>query len=343
MKREEILRRLEERLARGEISEGTYREIKARYEAMPEEPEEPEDLPELEGEEVRSEDIERLVDETVEGVLEQVGRKLEAVLDSGDFEKRMEDVGQRVREAFTQLGPRVEAGGRRIVISGSGVVSSDTPIDEFKCSGSGKVTSDLLAKNVRISGACKIDGGCECEEFDSSGSVKVGSDVRAREFRSSGSLKLASDLRAQEVETSGALVVAGDILDAQQVTVSGRLDVEGSVQTQEFTSSGRFRIGKTLEAQEVDIQLAGTSRIPAIKAQEISVRKGKRNGDLVADTIEGQQIYLEATRAQLVRGREVRIGPFCTIGTAEADKLEVHETSTVKEQRRPLEGESDSE
>src|SRR6266581_7303001 len=40
MRRKDILRRLEERLARGEISETTYLEIKARYESEPEEPEE---------------------------------------------------------------------------------------------------------------------------------------------------------------------------------------------------------------------------------------------------------------------------------------------------------------
>src|SRR5438874_12900471 len=40
MKRKDILRKLEERLARGEINEKTYLEIKARYESEPEEPEE---------------------------------------------------------------------------------------------------------------------------------------------------------------------------------------------------------------------------------------------------------------------------------------------------------------
>ena len=39
MKRKDILQRLEERLARGEISEKTYLDIKARYDAEPEEPE----------------------------------------------------------------------------------------------------------------------------------------------------------------------------------------------------------------------------------------------------------------------------------------------------------------
>src|SRR5256886_17034977 len=40
MKRKDILRKLEERLARGEINEKTYLEIKGRYESEPEEPEE---------------------------------------------------------------------------------------------------------------------------------------------------------------------------------------------------------------------------------------------------------------------------------------------------------------
>src|SRR6184192_3123858 len=43
MKRKDILRKLEERLARGEINEKTYLEIKARYESEPDEPEESEE------------------------------------------------------------------------------------------------------------------------------------------------------------------------------------------------------------------------------------------------------------------------------------------------------------
>src|SRR5439155_22821111 len=43
MKRKDILRKLEERLARGEINEKTYLETKARYESEPEEPEESEE------------------------------------------------------------------------------------------------------------------------------------------------------------------------------------------------------------------------------------------------------------------------------------------------------------
>ncbi|MFQ5838583.1 MAG: hypothetical protein ACE5HJ_07345 [Thermoplasmata archaeon] len=335
MRKEELLRQLEERLARGEISEETYQEIRERYDAMPAEREPDDEARPPEGQkEVAEKDIQTVVQETIEAVLEQVGQKLEATFGSEEFEQRMGDVGQRVKEAFANLGPRVEAKGRRIVISGAGVVSSDTPIDQFKCSGAGKVTSDLRAKEVRVSGACKIEGSCECQEFRSSGSVKVESDLLAQEFRSSGSARILSNLRTQELTTSGSLTVGRSILDAQEVIVMGRLVVEEWVRTQQFTSRGRFRIGKGIEAQEVDIHLSDKSRVPTIKALRISVRRGKRSGDLKADTIEGQDVYLESTRARLVQAKNVRIGPFCTIDTVEAEELEIHETSTVKEQRR---------
>ncbi len=335
---EERLKKLAERLQRGEISERTYQEIKARYDAMPQESEEPEpeeEIEEPEEAEVPLEDIGEVVQDTVDAVMESVGAKLEAILGSAEFEKRMEDVSRHVHQALTKLGPQIEEGGKRIIIRGAGVVSGGTPIDEFKCSGSGKVTDDLLAKEVRISGACKIDGRCETEEFHSSGAVKVASDVITKEFRSSGTARLAADLRAKEVHTSGALTVAGSILDAEEVTVAGGLRVQGSVHTQKFTSKGRFRIGQALEADEVDIRLQGrsTSRVPVIKGSEISVRGGRRAGDLVVDTVEGQEVRLESTRAQLVRGKTVRVGPLCSIDVVEAKQLEVHETSTVKEQR----------
>lgn len=352
MRREELLRRLEERLARGEISEETYREIKARYDAMPEEPEEPPEAPEeplVEAEEVFEEpeaepapsqpesfeDIGALIEEQVGSIMDTVGRRLEDTLDTEEFEARMEDVGKRVRQALSQMGPRFEAGGRKVVISGSGVVAFDAPIEIFKCAGSGRVTSDLNAKQVRISGSCRIEGACDAQEFHSSGSSRVQGNLRAQEFHSSGSTRVAGDLRAQEIHSSGGLKVEGSILDTQELRTTGSLAVVGSVGVQEFTSKGSFRIGEGLTAQQVDVRLRGTCRVPFIRATHVDVRGGRRRGDLRVETVEGEDVYLEDTRANLVRGKEVRIGPYCSIGVVEAEKLEVHETSTVKEQRRP--------
>ncbi len=332
-RQEERLEKLRKRLKRGEISEETFEEIKERHKAVPEPPEPPEEP--LEPETTAGlEDLGPMIEESIGKAMEQVGKTLEATFESEKFEERMEEVGRRVREAIGQIGPKVEAGGKRIIIRAAGSVSPEGPIEILKCTGSGKVKSDLNAEVVRISGACKIDGTCETSTFHSSGSAAVASNLTAQEFHSSGSTAVGGDLRAQEIHSSGSLKVKGSILDAQEVHSSGALKVDQWVRAKEFNSAGGLAIGEGIEAEEVKIKLSGTSKVPRIQARKIAVQQRKRAGELMVDTIEGEEIHLEGTRAKLVRGKDVRVGQFCTIDVVEAKELEVHETSTVKEQRK---------
>jgi len=205
--------------------------------------------------------------------------------------------------------------------------------EEFKCAGSGTVTGDLIADEAHVSGVCVIEGRCVGQEFHASGRAEIGKDVEVQEFHVSGKAAVGGDVRAQEVSISGSAKIGGGILDAQEVNLAGAASIGGAVKTQEFNSKGQFVIGGGIEAEEVSVHLSGTSKVPSIKAREIEIRRGDRHGELVAQTIEGQEIYLEATRAGLVRGRNVRLGPYCSIRTVEAEVLEVHETSTFQERR----------
>lgn len=299
MKRGEILRRLEERLARGEISERTYLEIKSRYESEPEEPQEAAaPSPGFALEEV----IARATDEATHAA-EQAARA----------------VGEAMRAVdFTGGGARLSE--ETIKIVGSGVVSGN-PVrtQEFKCAGSGRVRGNLEAQDAHVAGACAFDG-----------------DVRVEEFRSSGSSQIAGSLSATEVEASGSLQVEKDV-HAQEISASGSLSVGGQVVTNEFRSSGGVRIGSDLKAQEVAIDLGGHCSIRTIEAQEVRVKATggffRARGELICERITGQEILLEGTNAALVVGEEVRIGPHCRIDAVEARDLVVHESSEVKERR----------
>ncbi|MFQ5553133.1 MAG: hypothetical protein ACE5EW_05385 [Thermoplasmata archaeon] len=344
MSREDLLRKLEGRLAEGEISEETYREIKARYDAMPEvEPEAPpEGGKEASGRRRRAGpvDISTLVSETVDTVMKEVSQTLEANL-GDEFHEHMDDVGRHIQKAFREVGPKYEKGRRKVVIRSVGKVALDEPIEEFRCSGAGKVTSDLIAETVRIAGACKIEGRCECETFKVSGSAKVNKELKAETFHSSGSTKIQGDLRAEEVTASGMTDVGGSI-EAQDVRVGGMLRVNGWVRADSFKSRGRFRIGEGLEADTIGVLLDDTAEVPVIKGKEIRVKRSRRRGGLRAKTIQGNHVSVSGTRAKLVRGRDVRIGPQSRIDVVEAEKVEVHETARVGE-RRPLPAEEKSE
>jgi hypothetical protein len=53
--------------------------------------------------------------------------------------------------------------------------------------------------------------------------------------------------------------------------------------------------------------------------------------------IEGDDIYLENTVAEIVRGNSVEIGPGCTIGLVEyANKFSKDKDSTVKKETKSV-------
>src|SRR3990170_1978686 len=335
MQKDEVLRRLEERLARGEISEKTYLEIRARYDAMPEVPPAPEPPAAPEpptppvharhaghaGHPMRNGDLDAMINDTVEAAMEQVAAAMEsASVSAEETSRRMEHVRQRIEAAVSHAGPQVDMGDKRV--------------DEFKAAGACRVNGNLLAGEAHMAGSCLVEGRAECDEIHTSGKTEVRGDVQAQEFRASGKTVVGGALRAKEIASSGKLVVGGDV-EGEDVTISGSADVGGRIVATDFAGRGEFKVGGGLEAKEIDLRLDGSSRIPYLRGTDVEVRRETRRGDLVADTIEGEDVYLEGTRAGLVRGGSVRIGPFCAIHTVEARELEVHEMSTVKERRSP--------
>jgi len=319
VKRSEILRRLEERLARGEISEKTYVEIKGRYEAEPDEPE-PQESSQVghAGHAGHPEDLGMLIERTIRESVEPMLRG-------------MPDLERRIRESvdpaisgmrFGDFGEGVQSRNGNVKIVGSGVVSGN-PVraHEFKSAGSGRVAGDLEADLAKAAGSCMFEG-----------------NVTAREFHTAGSAKVNGDLKGQEVHSSGSLSVGGDV-EAHEVHVRGSMSVGGRTTAQEFRLAGGGNFGGPIEAQEVDIELGGDVSAPVIHGTEVNVRRpgGFFRGrcELRADRIAAREVNLECTIANLVVGEEVVIGPHCRIGAVEARDLTVHESAEVKE-RRPL-------
>ena len=320
MKRKDILQRLEERLARGEISEKTYLDIKARYEAEPEEMETA-SPPEPSLEASIHETVSRATDAAVQASQESmraVNESMQAMRES------MKETRDSVRNVdFSGMGVRIS--GEEIRIVGTGVVSG-SPVKTvgFRAAGSAQVRGPLECESVTVSGACDFDG-----------------DVRCVDFRSSGASRIAGSLHCEDLATSGALEVSKDV-HASDVSVSGAFRVDGGVSSQDFDSHGSVRIQGELKAQDVRIELGGDSKIGSIEGQDISVRVAgtfmRSRGDLVVDRIVGQDVDLVRTTASYVQGNDVRVGPHCRIDVVVAQDLVVHESSEVRERRVPNAG-----
>src|SRR5206468_3231970 len=156
MKRKDILRKLEERLARGEINEKTYLEIKARYDSEPEESEAP------------------------EATMPDIGEAIGAVVAQATAEasRHAEHAAHVVGEAMRA----VDFYG--IEASGSLQVDGSIQAEEISSSGSLTVKGRVEVEEFRSSGSVRIDGGLTAEEveIDLGGTSKIPT-IEAEEIR----------------------------------------------------------------------------------------------------------------------------------------------------------------
>jgi len=308
MRRKDILRKLEERLARGEINEKTYLEIKARYES---EPDEPEDLGESTLPDLG-------LGATIGNAVAQATAEASRV--AGEATRFVGDTMRAIDFTGVVSGRSAKLSDESIKIVGSGVVRGN-PIRtvEFKSAGSARVQGTLIAEVAKVAGSCVFEG-----------------DVEVEQFRSAGSVHILGNLKAESVEASGALQVDGSV-HAEQISSGGLLHVKGAVESEQFQSGGSIRLEGGLKAEEIRIDLGGGSKVSTMEGESIQVKATggffRVRGDLTADRINGENVELEATTAQLVKGENVIVGPLCKIDTVEASKLVVHESSEVRERR----------
>ncbi|WP_442604236.1 polymer-forming cytoskeletal protein [Paenibacillus sp. KN14-4R] len=203
---------------------------------------------------------------------------------------------------------------QKVRISGSGKVTDDVQCQEFRCSGSGDVYGNVQAGNMKISGSANIDGNVTTDDLKISGSMRVDGDVSVKNIKISGHFKADGRLVAEDIELDGALELKEDC------------------SAERFEVKGGFRIDGLLNVGKVNIQLHGDAHVREIGCDQIEVRRNllgisvfkmiktlfqSYHNELHVNTIEGDEIYLEYTKAKVVRGTNVTIGPGCEIDLVE--------------------------
>ncbi|GED32655.1 polymer-forming cytoskeletal protein [Brevibacillus centrosporus] len=212
---------------------------------------------------------------------------------------------------------------------------------------------------VAVHGFGKIKGNVECLDLHCAGHVNVDGDVHASRGKIEGNANICGAAHFENMEVYGQLDVNGD-MTFTQLRVDGSVKVHGSVSGEEillngflkatgdceaevFKAKGAFTIGGLLNAGHVSIHLHGSSEAREIGGEHIEVRKAgistlnklmKQffNNTLSVDTVEGDEIYLEYTRAKIVRGTNIEIGPGCEIDLVEySGEFRQDSSSRVKE------------
>ena len=228
----------------------------------------------------------------------------------------------------------------RVSISGAGKVQGSLKCEEMHCSGASNVQGDVdCAGELCTSGAGKVAGSVRCGSLTASGTFSAQT-VQVEGLASvSGSLRTEQALTADELRASGSLE-AGSV-HCRALRSSGSCRVNGDVEAETAVLSGAAEIGGLLNAETVEISANRAVHISAIGGGSIHVLQ-KDTATILGlfhtspgcariGSIEGDNIELENVEAEIVRGKYVRIGHGCRIGTVEYGKDLEAEPGTVRQ------------
>jgi hypothetical protein len=349
----EMIDKLHDRFVRGEVSEKTFLEIKARYEDRIREEEAREKPPAKGGD---GDPIAAAAGPSAEGIPPAEG----GVPDFEDAMRRAErELERRMQEIEEQIRSRVEEAARSVAqassrpagaagqtgaatssVSGAGLsVYDQVKSKHFSCAGACRVQGDLEAETARSAGALKIMGSLKVGDAECSGATKVMGDISAGRVRASGAFKCLGGANIRELEVSGSFGVAGS-LAVGKGRASGAFEVGGSLGGDDVECSGKVELKGDAKLRRFKLRLNGESTARGIEADEITVenpaqgeffrRLFHKGGRLTADRLKGRVVRIEWTHANYVEGDEVEVGQASRVQHVKARKLTVSEFARVE-------------
>ncbi len=217
--------------------------------------------------------------------------------------------------------------------------------------GDGEIEGDLDCITLKCVGNSRINGNLKAEIFKTVGSTSVSGSVTSRDIRIAGNVDTKGSLKADTIVVRGGLEVRESI-SAGEMRARGYLTVKKNCEAERFSSTGPLVVDGLLNAEHVDLKLHSRCRVAEIGGETISVHRGNAariseilkslflppdymSGKLVADTIEGDDIHIEHTKARVVRAKHIVIGPGCEIELVEyKSSFHCHGRSIVKTEKK---------
>ncbi|MEG1002324.1 hypothetical protein [Clostridium sp.] len=224
-------------------------------------------------------------------------------------------------------------------IAGNGTVGSGE-YDRITISGMGKVVGDIKSKSLDVSGLGKSIGVINSENMNISGKFTTYAFIEStKQIEISGCITCKDGIKGKDIRINGYAKVLSKI-QFDNLEINGVIKGLNGAEGRKFVSEGVVNIDGLLSADYININMFKTSKIKEIGGEEIVVRRRTHGGvseiffkgNLVSDLIEGDKIYLERTKAKVVRGGDITIGIGSVIDRVEYSKnLSINDGAIVKE------------
>ncbi|HEY3374775.1 MAG TPA: hypothetical protein VGK02_06910 [Candidatus Aquicultor sp.] len=237
--------------------------------------------------------------------------------------------------------------------------------NDLKISGAGSASGGMY-RNVKINGAGSVNGDIDCIDlaikgsFDGAGNIQAQTgaihgtlslrgNLETESFRVAGSADIGGAVSGKAVKVDGSATIGGRVA-LEELRARGAITIRSDCEAETFAADGAFTIDGLLNAGTIEVKMYGPCQAREIGGENISVKRGNDFGFsqfiksvfkpsfktmLTADTIEGDTIYLESTKANVVRGNSVHIGQDCEIELVEyKENYEQASDTRVKEAKK---------
>ncbi|MGG4481065.1 hypothetical protein [Paenibacillus illinoisensis] len=220
-------------------------------------------------------------------------------------------------------------------------VSPSDKKNDISIIGEGSSAGGVYGK-VKVVGDSSFNNDLYCDQFKCTGTSVIYGSLESDDIKVTGTLTLTERAVGTEVESGSG--ISGLHAKAEKMKVVGEFHLPGDCQAENLKLNGRFTVGGMLTAEQMTLKIMGPSEAREIGGSIISVKTGRgklleglfssNQSILTANMIEGDDIELENTVAEVVRGDKIKIGPGCRIGTVEyRSSLQIHSQSEVLVQR----------
>ena len=225
-------------------------------------------------------------------------------------------------------------------INGTGTIN-EGEYNKISIAGVGRLKGNVIANSVSISGTCSGEGILKCKDIDISGYMRYKGEVHSDgNLNVNGYMKIKENLYFNEATISGS-VKACEGITFNNAFISGSISSKKNCEGTNFKCNGMINIDGLLSADNINITIYKSANVKEIGGENIEVRSDKKinniplvgkifSNKLIAETIEGDYVYLENTSAKKVSGKTVIIGKNCNIEEVNYEvSLEVNNNSKV--------------
>jgi len=226
-----------------------------------------------------------------------------------------------------------------IRINGLGSVSEGN-YDDIDVSGSCSFNGKVSSKKIIVDGTVSSKEEIVSDYLEVNGYLSNKGNYNIKKGIINGYIKNKGDIGGEDLIINGSLFSRS--MEFNDVKVNGKLVIINNCQSENFYCNGKLNIGGLLSSDKIEILIKYYSRVKQIGGDTLVVKKednkfsGKmlffRKYYLEVEEIEADNIYLEYTKCEVVRGRNITIGKGCNIKRIEyLDEVLIDSNSKVKE------------